>query len=353
MKPPHSGLKTWELNVFEGDIIAYDLDRLNLAPLKIPNLWRNRNPRARILSVISLAFHPRDIGSLLIGYAEGAVTYSFKVDGPKHFFQYELPPGAPGGESDTNSASQLRYPKLTQALWHPTGTFILTSHEDSSFVVWDPKEGRKVHARTLQATNVDQPGVSSGTAGSDRGTFAVKEPLFHLAWCSKVNPDDTGILIAGGLSISDPGRGLTFFDLGPTPVYATSSWQILSKHFEAPKHQHVLPTPPNAEVIDFCIIPRKSPHFAGSNDPIAVIAVLASGEIVTLSFPSGHPITPTNQHHVSLSYIHPFINRVDMTYVERTRWLGMVENRSHGPAILKGGAEAKHPVMRFATRAIL
>lgn len=303
--------------------------------------------------MVSLAFHPRDIGSLLVGYSEGAVTYSFKSDSPKHHFHYELPPGAPGGDPEANLASQRRQPRLTKALWHPTGTFILTAHEDSSFVIWDPKDGRKVQARTLQASNVDQPGAPPGVAGSSRGTIAIKEPLHHVAWCSKVNPDDTGILLAGGLPTTDPIRGLTFLDLGPTPNYATSSWQILSGHFESPKQQHILQTPPNSEVVDFCLIPRQSPHFAGSSDPIAVIAILASGELVTLSFPSGHPITPTNQLHVSLTYVHPFVNRIDMAFVDRTRWLGMVENRSHGPPILKGGAEAKRSVMRFAHRNVL
>ena len=324
-----------------------------MAPLKIPNLWRDRNPRARLLPVVSLAFHPRDIGSLLVGYSEGAVTYSFKTDGPKNYFHYELPAGAPGGDSESNPASQLRYPRLTQALWHPTGTFLLTSHEDSSFVIWDPKDGRVIQARTLQANNVNRSGASSGIPGSIRGTFAVKEPLFRIAWCSKVNPDDTGLLIAGGMSTTESTKGLTFLDLGPTPNYATSSWQILSGHFESPKRQYVLPTPPNAEVVDFCLIPRKSPHFVNSNDPIAVIALLASGETLTLSFPSGHPITPTNQLHVSLTFVHPFVNRIDMAFVERTKWLGMVENRSHGPPMLKGGAEARHPTMRFANRNIL
>lgn len=42
-----------------------------------------------------------------------------------------------------------------------------------------------------------------------------------------------------------------------------------------------------------------------------------------------------------------------MAFVDRTRWLGMVENRTHGPLLLKGGAEAKHPVMRFANRNIM
>ena len=341
------------LRLVEGEIIAYDFDRLALTPLKIPNLWKDRNPRARLLPIVSLAFHPRDIGKLLIGYSEGAVIFSFKHNKATDFFQYELPPGAPGGDSEANPASQLRYPRLTQAIWHPTGTFILTSHEDSSFVVWDLKDGRVIQARTLQASNVNRPGGSSQVARSSRGTFAIKEPLFRIAWCSKANPDDTGILIAGGLSTTEPTKGLTFLDLGPTPVYATSSWQLLAGHFERPKRQHVLPTPPNAEVVDFCLIPRKSPHFGGSSDPIAVIALLASGEVVTLSFPSGHPIKPTNQLHVSLTYVHPFVNRIDIAYVDRTRWLGMVENRSQGPPILKGGAEATHSLMRFANRNVL
>lgn len=289
----------------------------------------------------------------MIGYSEGVVLFSFPQNKAIKFFHYEVQPGAPGGDSETNPASQARYPRLTHAIWHPTGTFILTGHEDTSIVVWDPKDGRKVLARTLQANNVDLPGASSSIAGNSRGTIAIKEPLFQIAWCSKANPDDTGILVAGGALTTESNKGLTFLDLGPTPNYATSSWQILSDHFEKPKKQYTLPTPPNAEVVDFCLIPRNSPHFAGSNDPIGVIAVLASGEIITLSFPTGHPITPTNQLHVSLTYVHPFVNRVNMAYVDRTQWLGMAENRTHGPSILKGGAEAKRSIMRYANQNIM
>ncbi|KAL8698528.1 MAG: hypothetical protein Q9201_006525 [Fulgogasparrea decipioides] len=336
-----------------GEIVAYDLDRLCPAPLRIPNFWKQQYPKARLTPIVTLAFHPRDIGSLLIGYTEGAVIYSFKTDKPTKSFKYEVPPGAPGGDSDPNARSVRRYPRLTQAVWHPTGTFMLTGHEDSSIVVWDPKDGRKILARTIYDSNVDEPGRAAECIASTRGTFALKCPLFQVAWCSKEHPDDTGILIAGGTPTTSLEKGLTFIDLGQTPVYATSSWQILSQHFEKPKRQHTLATPPNAEVVDFCLIPRRSPHYAGSHDPIAIIALLASGEVVTLSFPSGHPISPTNQLHVSLSYVHPFVNRITLAYVERTRWLGMMENRSRGPSILKGGAEAKHSVMRFANRNII
>ncbi len=336
-----------------GDIIAYDLDREALAPFRIPNLWKERNPKARILPVVTMALHPRDIGTILIGYSEGAVIFSFKQNKPTKYFQYELPPGAPGGDSDPTSVNSIRRPRLSQATWHPIGTFIMTGHEDSSLVIWDPKDGRVVMARTLHDSNVDRPGAGSGSYGAAPGTFSLKEPLFRVAWCSKQNPDDTGILIAGGASTTSPTKGLTFLDLGPTPNYATSSWQILSDHFAGANRQRILPTPPKAEVVDFCLIPRTSPHYAGSHDPIAVLALLSSGEVVTLSFPSGHPIPPTNQLHVSLSYVHPFVNRIALASIDRTRWLGMTENRTRGPSILTGGAEATHTLKRYESRNII
>ena len=286
-----------------------------------------------------MAFHPRDIGSLLVGCAQGAAIFSFQQNKAVKFFQYDSPSNRPGGSA-----------RLTQALWHPTGTFVLAGFDDSSLVIWDVKDGRQVNARTVDGSSSND---QTSVAGSSKGTFAVREPLFKITWCAKENPDDTGILIAGGRPTTELDKGLTFLDLGPTPVYATSSWQALSDHFSKPKRHHVLPTPPNAEIIDFCLIPRKSPYFAGASDPIAVLVLLASGEMVTLSFPSGHPITPTNQLHVTLTYVHPFIDHIAMGYVDRTRWLGMVENRNRGPTVLKGGAEAKKSTMRYAHRNIL
>jgi WD40 repeat protein len=334
-------------------VLAYDLDREHLAPFKIPNLWREQFPRARLTSVVTLSFHPRDIGTLLIGYNAGAVIYSFKQNRATKFFEYVLPRGAPGGDSDPSMMFKERSPPLTQAVWHPTGTFILTGHEDSSIVIWDPKDGRIIQARTLQDTNVNRPGPGMISPGAAPGTFAIKSPLFRIAWCAKEDPDDTGILIAGGAPSTLETKSLTFFELGRTPVYNTSSWQVLSDHFENPKRQRILPCPPGTEVVDLCLIPRTSPHFAGAQDPIAVIALLASGEIITLSFPSGMPISPTNQLHLSMTLVHPFIQYANLAPVERTRWLGMTEKRNHGPKFLVGGAEANYPLKRFEHRNIV
>lgn len=126
----------------------------------------------------------------------------------------------------------------------------------------------------------------------------------------------------------------------------------MASHFDA-KRQHFLPTPPGAEVVDFCLIPRSSPHFAGAQDPIAILALLNSGELITLSFPSGHPISPTNQLHPSISFVHPFVLQVSVSPVERVRWLGMTENRQQGPQLLRGGAGSIRPKRRYEARNVI
>lgn len=342
------------LGMQTGDLLAYDLDREGLAPFKVPNLWQEVEPKARIAGVQTLQFHPRDIGTLLIGFTQGAAIYDFKLNKARKFFHYEIPRGAPGGDGDPTASQTFRRPRLVQAVWHPTGTFILTGYEDSSLVFWDvAKDGRMLMARTLTDTNVATPGAS-GLMKSESGIFAVKEPIFRIAWCANgSDPDDSGVLIAGGGSTQSQAKGLTFLELGRTPVYNTATWESLAKHFESPKRQHLLPTPPGAEVIDFCLIPRSSPHFAGAHDPIAIIALMASGELITLSFPSGMPISPTNQLHPSISFVHPFLQRINVTPVERERWLGFTERRQHGPPILKGGAGAPRPMRRFENRNVV
>lgn len=341
------------LGTQHGEVFAYDLDRESLTPFKIANLWREKFPRSRLTSVVTLSLHPRDVGSLLIGYNSGAVIYSFKQNKAISFFNYILPKGAPGGDSDPGSIFKEREPPLTQAGWHPTGTFVLTGHEDSSVVIWDPKDGRIVQARTLQDTNVNKPGPGSFSPGAVDGTFALKSPIFKIAWCANTDPDDTAILIAGGQPSNISAKSLTLLELGRTPIYNTSSWQVLSDHFENPKRQRILPCPTGAEVVDLCLIPRSSPHYAGCHDPIAIIALLASGELITMSFPSGMPISPTNQLHLSMTFVHPYIHYANLAPVERTKWLGLTEKRQQGPQFLNGGAEAIYPMKRFENRNIV
>lgn len=326
-----------------GDISAYDLDRERLSAFRIPNFWREKDPKAKLVTLVSMQLHPRDIGKLLIAYSHGAVIYSFKQNEPTKFFEYVLQPGAPGGNSD--NVDSIRRPKLTHAVWHPTGTFIVTAHDDGSLVFWDTKDGRIVTARSLYETKINQ-------VTSSPPSLRPISPFTKISWCCKENPDDTALLIAGGQAVDESDKGLTFLELGQTPIYATSSWQLLEDHFKG-KRQHILPTPLGTDVTDYCLFPRFSPHFAGAQDPIAILATLSSGELITLSFPSGYPISPTNQFHPSLSLVHPFVTKIAVSTLDRGRWLGMVETRNKGEDLLKGGAEAPKPRRRYEGRNII
>ncbi|KAK1638840.1 lethal giant larvae like, C-terminal-domain-containing protein [Colletotrichum phormii] len=331
------------LGMATGEVLAYDLDRENIArSFRLLNFWKERDPNARIVGLVGISLHPRDIGQMLIAYTTGIVIYSFKQNKALKFFEYVLQPGAPGGGGPPPDT--VRRPRVTHALWHPTGTFIMTAHEDGSLVFWDPKDGRIIMARTLTEMHVDQATPNAGQVG-------YAEPYGRIAWCCKENPDDTGLLISGGQSPESPQEGLTFIELGQTPIYATSSWQVLQDHLKG-KRQITLPTPPGAQVADFLLIPRSSPYFAGAQDPIAIMTLLTSGELLTMSFPSGYPISPTNQLHPSISFIHPYVNKFAVQTLDRGRWMGMIETRNQGEPFLKGGAETAKPKRRYEGRTI-
>ncbi|KAK4242910.1 lethal giant larvae like, C-terminal-domain-containing protein [Achaetomium macrosporum] len=333
-----------------GEVWAYDLDRERpAAGFRLPNFWRAKVEREKGsrpgglggaglglglgVEIVSLQLHPRDIGKLLIGYTHGAVVYSFKQNAVQRYFEYVVPAGAPGGNGE--GMEKERRPKLVRALWHPSGTFVLTAHEDGSLVFWDPKDGRVVAARSVYHTRVNEVG------GKKKGEKPTpRAPFGRIAWCCKQNSsDDTALLIAGGQALDEQDKGLTFLELGPTPIYATSSWEVLTNHFEG-KRRLTLPIPPGAEVADFCLIPRSSPFFDGAQDPIAVLVLLTSGEVLTMSFPSGYPISPTNMLHPSMSFVHPFVQKIAVSTMPREKWLGLVETRDQGDPILMGGAPA-------------
>ena len=303
--------------------------------------------------MVALALHPRDVGMLLIGYSEGAVIYSFKQNKALKFFNYQLPSGAPGGELDPAAIRYARSPKLTHAVWHPTGTFILACYEDASIVIWDPRDGRLVMARTLEDTRVDKPTNGPQPVGLAGQAGLRRDPVRQVAWCAGQDPDDTSILIAGAGSSDLPTKGISYWELGRTPNYATSSWDILYKYFESPKRQRIFPTPPGIEVVDFCLIPRASPHFAGAQEPMCLLGLLGSGEIATLSFPNGSPVTAAQHIHPSLMLVHPFVTHADMAGVERMRWLGMHEKRQRHPPIAQGGSGAIRSKGRSDVRNIL
>ncbi|KAI5806190.1 lethal giant larvae like, C-terminal-domain-containing protein [Geopyxis carbonaria] len=342
------------LGLQSGEVVAYDIDREQLAPWRMGNYWRERSPKARLLPVVALQLHPKDVGTLLVAYTEGAVVYSFKQGAAVHYLAFELPPGAPGADTELAAIRTARRPKLAGACWHPTGTFVLTSHEDGVMAVWSARDGGLVTARTLQDADVHLPGAIPGAGGGGGEGFSVRQPIFKAAWCSARNPDDTALLVAGGGSMALPTPGLTLLDLGPTPNMLTSSVQVVSDHFASPRRTRVLPTPTGGEVVDFCVLPRASSYYGGTHDPVAVLALLGSGELATLRYPDGAPLAPAALYHPSLSMQHLFPSLVDVAVVARTRWLGMVEQRpgASESEIVVGGVEHRRPLKRHQNRTL-
>lgn len=341
------------LGLQNGEVVAYDIDREVLAPFRIPNYWHDRSPKARLLPVVSLQLHPKDVGTLLIGYLEGAVVYSFKQNAPLHYLQFELPPGALGADTELAQIRTTRKPRLSQAVWHPTGTFICTTYEDAVMAFWSPKDGQLMQARTIQDAYVHLPGkLPGGDALDGVESISIRQPIFKIAWCSTNNPDETSLLLTGGNSMTMPAKGMTLLDFGPTPNTITSSAQALAEHLASPKRQRVLPTPTQLDIIDFCLIPRLSPHYCGTHDPVAVIGLYASGELVTLRFPDGAPLSPASILHPSLVLTHPFASRIEVSAVNRQRWLGMEESRQKGPEFIIGGIERRRLLRRHETRTI-
>lgn len=337
------------LGLQTGEIIAYDIDREILAPMRIPNLWREKSPKARVLPVVAMALHPKDVGTMLIAYSEGAVVYSFKQGLVLHWLEFVLPPGAPGADTELGRISLLRKPVVTQAMWHPTGTFICTVHDDAVMAFWNPKDGTLVQARTLEEADVYVAGNVPASVLSGAGLPAHRKPICKVAWCCKGNPDDTGLLVAGGAA----GNGLTLVELGPSPNMLTSSVQAVADHFAKPKALRVLDTPGAHDVVEFCLLPRTTPHHGGGCDPLAVIALLASGELVTLRFPDGAPLSPAGLLNPSLALAHPFATRFDVSAVNRERWMSLVRPRYKIQELVVGGVEHYKPHRRYENRIVV
>ncbi|KAK6344206.1 hypothetical protein TWF696_007848 [Orbilia brochopaga] len=341
------------LGLQNGEIVAFDLDREIAAPFKIPNLWIEKNPRSKSVPIVSLAVHPKDLGTILIGYLEGAMIYSIKQSQVTATFLFELKPGAIGADTDPNRIKTSRKPMLSNALFNPAGNTILTTYEDGCMAFWNASDGRFLTARTLQSGDVHLPGPPmSSFSRPSGGMSSMREPFFRIAWCCTSNTDDTSLVIAGGNSIGESVKGLTVMEFGNAPNTLTSSWKQITEHFASPKRLRFLPVPQHADVVDFCLIPRTSPYYASSHDPIGAVVLCSNGDISTLRYPDGSPFPPGNMH-VTLGMIQPRAISMTIAPVARERWITMKVLKDTPEPYFKGGMPGKRIVRRGPDRNIV
>lgn len=335
------------LGMESGQISVYDVDRGCMSPFYVGNLQKSFLPKARFSPIVSLQIHPRDPSKLLACYTDCAIVFNITTQEIVFGLRYELVSGAPGGDLNPVAIQQYRFPPVLQALWHPHGHHILTVHLDGSLVFWDSAQGTLLQARTLTDTDVNIPRrlVSKMEPIASEST-----PITKVAWVCTQNPEETAIVVAGGHSFDGALQSVTVLDFGVTPVVAVTSYQNMGKHYASPRRQRVFPLPEGSVVVDFIVLPKSNPFYGGGCDPNAIIFHLASGELATVSYPDGLPITSVAALPSSFAWVQPYITSFDVGFVEHTQWLGMMGSVPSVDPFFIGGASARRHLRKFDTR---
>lgn len=327
-----------------GQIVVYDIDRGIMSNFRIDNLQKSLMEKLRLSPVIHIAIHPRDPSLILVCYTETAIVFNIIKQEIVFGLRYEVPAGAPGGDTDPMVIGQYRYPPLLKALWHPNGHHILTAHFDGSIVFWDATEGHLLHARTLIDTDVNIPRKTNTPTS---GEYSI---ISDISWNCTQNPEDISILVAGGHRFEGAVPGLTMLDFGVTPSIAMTSYQAMGDFYRNPKRQRIFPIPDNTEVVDFIMIPRDNPYYAGCYNPHAVIAFLNTGEFTSITYPDGLPVTTIGSFPSAFSWIQPYVTTITATPVPRIQLLGMLGAVAPIEPFFIGGAPARRHLRKFDLR---
>lgn len=329
-----------------GQVLVYDIDRGSMANFRIDNLQKSLLPRLRMSPVIDIAIHPRDPSLLLVCYIEAAIVFNIIKQEIAFGLRYEIPPGAPGGDTDPRVFNTLRYPPLMRALWHPNGHHILTVHFDGSLVFWDATEGVLIHARTLDATDVNVP--LSGPPDPNKYTGVPLKPIVDVAWNCTQNPEETSLLITGGRALDHEMQGLTMIDFGVTPTIAITTYQAMGNYYRRPRGERWFPM--NSDILGFIMLPRVSPYYAGCANPFAFIALLGTSELLSVTYPEGLPMQSVGALPSAFDWVQPYVTTLAMDSVPRNQWLGMLASVPACESFFVGGAPARRHLRKFDTR---
>ncbi len=347
------------LGLESGEILVFDVDRGELTPTKIENIQKTILPKEKLSPVISIAWHPRDIGTILIAYEKLAVVYSIAIGQAGTVLRYEVPEHAPGGEFSNESRESTRCPTFNSAVWHPEGNHVLTAHQDGTLVFWDAKDSKLLQARTLSNINVNIP-IEKDTSDtinviedSPKVTPAIKQKtILKVALNCGIDPSNTSLLVLSK-DITFEGRySLAMLYFGPTPNVLTTSYDQMGLHYANPKFQKVLPLVNQANISDFLMIPSEFPFSSGNHDPSAVFILHESGEISTLTYPTGTPITKISLLPLNLSSVCPRITCSISVSIPKIVWKHMIDAVEETGTLLKGGSSIRRNLIKGENKTI-
>jgi syntaxin-binding protein 5 len=175
---------------------------------------------------------------------------------------------------------------VTALAVHPTGHLLAVGYTDGSIAFWAvDDDDNPLLVRTLDDEDVNVADGSESAKGY--GSILKLEPIIKLSWCGFPNSSDPGtgdtaLVILGGLTARHPvGLAILWIpvvnladtSVTPTAEATLSTQDGIRKSLTSPKT--ILSTP--GIVQDFLLIPRSTPHFSGSFDPVAILLLCEHG----------------------------------------------------------------------------
>ncbi|KTW31251.1 uncharacterized protein T551_01323 [Pneumocystis jirovecii RU7] len=314
----------------DGTVDVWDIDRECISPYKIANLytarhekWREMNynyaPSKSYLSpVICIRIHPRDVGTLLIGYPDGAVLYSIKKNAPVFFFELEIPQRI----YETNSVGKVvvSRPKLTSFSWAPHGYHLVTSYQNGCFAFWSAKsDQRPLQVRTLDETEVDIL-LEDRLKNDSHSSVYARNPIFSILWSCNDDLENTSIFVVGGNINNEDSKELSILDFGQSPS-CSSSVNVFSQYYTAPKQHHVLSHFLSSNVVDICVFSKISQSYFGNYNTELIMLILASGEVELLKYPDGIFLNSLKSLPASLEWMSPRIRDLSLCCMSNNAFL--------------------------------
>ncbi|KAI5956721.1 SRO7 [Candida jiufengensis] len=325
-----------------GSLIFYDVDRLNLTPFRIDNLQKKIMPKEKMSPVVSIEWHPRDIGTLLVAYNQCAIIYSLVTGEIKSVLTYQLSKEhkgfqysthiATGGKKKLFGSSKTIIPMIKEAHFHPNGLHAITVHNDNTIVFWDIDGGKIIEARTLYETQLHRPGAYLEVP-------IAFNPIETVKWVCGEDPENTKLLVSGG--DPDATNTISVLDFGYTLKYTITSIENQSRFYCNPQGgQRKIPINfylNNTEITEYIthiepITENGSPYFHGGHNPSFLLLVSNLGRMYSLSFSDnsggqgssdlGAVIFPT-----SIALTVPPLCYFDVQAVVRIDWYSMMSSR--------------------------
>lgn len=338
------------LGLANGLIIVYDVDRLNLTPFRVDNLQKKVLPKQKMSAVLSLEWHPRDIGTILVAYSHCAVIYSLTMGEIKTVFCYLLTKEARGfehaqmvenGGKKKMFGSKEVIPQLLEAHFHPNGLHVVTVHRDNTLVFWDASDGTLLEARSLLETNLHLPGLPLVPSASFR-------PITCARWTCSSDPEVTQLVVCGGDSTL---AGVVHvLEFGVTLKYSMTSHDKQGKFYAQPSSgQRILPVPLNSAretLTSILPVPADNlPYFNGNHNPQYLVVQSDSGSFYIVDFESQSKIDMSGLIlPPSLAAAHPPVVCANVEVIRRIDWYSIESSRASSGAsskvrhLLKGGA---------------